>query len=115
VLLQKLKGAQNDQGIHFYLFGIAYSLGFIYSLWCSNQIECVCSSSVNINNSLLPGGSLLKRLRTTYRPHLFLFYDASAEVQTYLTILRREKKALELLIREIVVGGLLVRSIFFYN
>ena len=34
---------------------------------------------------------------------------ASAEVQTYLTILRREKKALELLIREIVVGGLLVR------
>jgi hypothetical protein len=85
VLLQKLKGAQNDQGIHFYLFGIAYSLGFIYSLWCSNQIESVCSSSVNINNSLLPGGSLLKRLRTTYRPHLFLFYDASAEVETYLT------------------------------
>ena len=39
----------------------------------------------------------------------FLLYDASAEVQTYLTSLRREKEALELLIREIVVGDLFVR------
>lgn len=30
----------------------------------------------------------------------FLFYDASAEEQSYLTSLRREKEAFEILIRE---------------
>lgn len=30
----------------------------------------------------------------------FLFYDASAEEQSYLTSLRREKEAFEMLIRE---------------
>ncbi len=35
-----------------YVFGIAYSPGSLYSLWCSNQTESVCSSCVNINNSL---------------------------------------------------------------
>ena len=39
----------------------------------------------------------------------FLFYDASAEEQSYLTSLRREKEALELHIREIVVCSLFVR------
>ena len=41
--------------------------------------------------------------------YICLFYDASAEVQTYLTSLRREKGALELLIHEIVVGDLFAR------
>ena len=34
-----------------YVFVIAYSPGSLYSLWCSNQTESVCSSCVNINNS----------------------------------------------------------------
>ena len=51
----------------------------------------------------------LKRLIEHTVRIYFLFYDASAEEQSYLTSLRREKEALELLIREIVVWGLFVR------
>ena len=55
--------------------------------------------------------------QATHKEHTvrvyFLFYDASAEEQSYLTSLRREKEALELLIRDIVVSGLFVRQNFF--
>ena len=43
------------------------------------------------------------------RRSIFFIYDASAEEQSYLTSLRREKEALELPILEIVVCSLFVR------
>ncbi len=45
----------------------------------------------------------IKATHRTYVHIYFLLYNASAEVQTYLTSLRREKEAIELPIREI--GG----------
>jgi DNA excision repair protein ERCC-4 len=38
-----------------------------------------------------------------------MFYDASAEEQSYLTSLRKEKEAFEMLIREKAVSCLFVR------
>ena len=73
------------------------SINFIFILFQLGLEEPFC-------NGLEQNSSLQEWVRI-----YFWFYDASAEVQFYLTSLKREKESLELPIREIVVGDLFVR------
>ena len=68
-----------------YVFGIAYSPGFLYSLWCFNQTESVCSSCVNINNSFF---YQVEVYQATHKEHI---------LRVYFFVLRRLRRGTVLL------------------